>query len=88
MTFAAVAAIGARLARAVILGANTVEGLQGAVKGSDKRELALRVATEALGFCQDNQGLPMTEKVKAALKDYNDAYVKLQNALAEASALK
>lgn len=82
MSFTAVVAIGVKLARAAMLGANTIEGLRGTVKGADKRELALRVAQEALGFCQENQQIPMTPKIRDAWEAYNDAYVKLQNAIA------
>lgn len=88
MSFATVAVFGAKLAKAMILGANTVEGIQGAVKGSAKRDLALSIATEALGFCKENQNLPMTPKIKEKLDKYNDAYVELQNAIAEASGVK
>lgn len=83
MSFAAVATVGVKVARAIMLGANTVEGMRGEVKGNDKRKLALQVATEALGFCQENVAIPMTAKVREAWADYTDAYVKLQNALAE-----
>jgi hypothetical protein len=85
VSFTAVAAIGLKVAKALMLGANTIEGIQGNAKGDGKRELALRFAQEALGFCQDNQGVPYTDKVREAMKKYNDAYVELQNALAEAT---
>lgn len=85
VTFTTVLGVGLKVARALMLGANTVEGLQGTVKGSEKRDVALRVAQEALSFCQDTQGIPMTSKVRDAMQRYNDAYVALQNALAEES---
>lgn len=85
MGFASIAVLGTKLAKAIILGANTIEGMQGGVKGGAKRELALRIATEALGFCQENQQIPMTPKIKEKLDKYNDAYVELQNAIAEAT---
>lgn len=84
MSFAAAAAVGVRVAKALILGANTIEGIQGAAKGAGKRDIALKFAQEALGFCQDNQGVPQTQKVREAMQRYNDAYVELQNAIAEA----
>lgn len=85
MNFAPVILFGVKLAKAAILGANTVEGMGGEAKGSTKRDLALHVAREALGFCQENQEIPMTPKIREAWEAYNDAYVKLQNVIAEST---
>lgn len=73
--------IGARIAKALIVGANAVEGAATTMKGDDKRRLALRVAEDAMSLCGGT--LNRTPEVAKALDDYNDAYVKLQNALAK-----
>lgn len=85
MTFASVIAVGVKLAHAVILGANTVEQLKGAVKGGEKRAAAWAVAQSSLGFCSENEQLPMTPKIRDKLNALNDAYVAYMNAVAEAA---
>jgi hypothetical protein len=85
MNFAPVLIFGFKLAKAALLGANTVEAMSGDTKGATKRDLALRVAQDALSFCSENQQIPMTPKIREKWEAYNDAYVALQNAIAEAS---
>lgn len=75
--------IGARIAKAVIVGANAVEGAATTLKGDQKRDLALRVAADAMAICGGTL-TATTPEVRDALAAYNDAYVKLQNALAKA----
>lgn len=85
MSFAKVIKVGGKLAAAIMLGADTVEALQGTVKGSAKRDIAFDYGRRSLGFCSENQQIPMTPKIREKLDALNDAYVDLQNAIAEAT---
>ena len=72
--------LGIRIAKAVIIGANAIEGTATSLKGDDKRALALQVARDAMTLC--GSAIVTTPEIQKALDDYNDAYVKLQNVIA------
>lgn len=89
VSFAAAAAIGVKVITAIVTGANTIEGLKGAVKGADKRALALNIAHWGLGNCGDTAHLAsLSPKIREKQQRLNDAYVDLMNAYVEEGIIK
>lgn len=82
-SFRNVAKIGAKIAYSLILGANTIETVDGSAKGSDKRDLAMTFANSALGFCSENQTIPNSPRIQALRAKLLDAYVDYMNGLNE-----